>query len=102
MTAPGTETGTNSALRPGAALAALAGAQFTVVLSTSIVNVALPAVRDGVGLSDSGMSWVVNAYGLAFGALLLPGGRVADLLGGVLTERLGWPWVFHALAPAPR
>ncbi|MFD0275031.1 MFS transporter [Kitasatospora sp. NPDC127111] len=82
MAAPGTETGTNSALRPGAAaLAALAGAQFTVVLSTSIVNVALPAVRDGIGLSESGMSWVVNAYGLAFGALLLPGGRVADLLG---------------------
>lgn len=67
--------------RSGAALAALAGAQFVVTLSTSIVNVALPAVRDGIGLSDSGMSWVVNAYGLAFGALLLPGGRAADLLG---------------------
>lgn len=66
---------------PGAALAVLAGAQFAVVLSTSIVNVALPAVRDGIGLSDSGMSWVVNSYGLAFGALLLPGGRAADLLG---------------------
>ncbi|MFJ3977416.1 MFS transporter [Streptomyces sp. NPDC090021] len=64
-----------------AALAALAAAQFAVTLSTSIVNVALPAVRDGVGLSDAGMSWVVNAYGLAFGALLLPGGRAADLLG---------------------
>ncbi len=65
----------------GAALTALAGAQFTVTLSTSIVNVALPAVRDGVGLSDSGMAWVVNAYGLAFGALLLLGGRAADLVG---------------------
>ncbi|MFI6845094.1 MFS transporter [Kitasatospora sp. NPDC050467] len=69
------------AVRPGAALAVLAGAQFAVVLSTSIVNVALPAVRDGIGLSDAGMSWVVNAYGLAFGALLLPGGRAADLFG---------------------
>ncbi|MFC9585040.1 MFS transporter [Streptomyces yangpuensis] len=64
-----------------ATLAALAAAQFAVTLSTSIVNVALPAVRDGVGLSDAGMSWVVTAYGLAFGALLLLGGRAADLLG---------------------
>ncbi|MEU8512915.1 MFS transporter [Kitasatospora sp. NPDC048722] len=66
---------------PGAALAALAGAQFTVMLATSIVNVALPQIRAGVGLSDSGTTWVVNAYGLAFGALLLAGGRAADLLG---------------------
>ncbi|MFC9817633.1 MFS transporter [Streptomyces virginiae] len=64
-----------------ATLATLAAAQFAVTLGTSIVNVALPAVRDGVGLSDAGMSWVVNAYGLAFGALLLLGGRAADLLG---------------------
>ncbi len=67
--------------RPGAALAALAAAQFTVMLATSIVNVALPQIRSGVGLSDSGTTWVVNAYGLAFGALLLAGGRAADLLG---------------------
>ncbi|WP_042421237.1 DHA2 family efflux MFS transporter permease subunit [Streptacidiphilus anmyonensis] len=66
---------------PGAALAALAGAQFPVMLATSIVNVALPQIRSGVGLSDSGTTWVVNAYGLAFGALLLAGGRAADLLG---------------------
>ncbi|MFG2485621.1 MFS transporter [Streptomyces virginiae] len=66
---------------PGAALAALAGAQFTVMLATSIVNVALPQIRDGVGLSDNGTTWVVNAYGLAFGALLLAGGRAADLIG---------------------
>ncbi len=66
---------------PGAALAALAGAQFTVMLATSIVNVALPQIRAGAGLSDGGTTWVVNAYGLAFGALLLAGGRAADLLG---------------------
>ncbi|MFJ8742428.1 MFS transporter [Embleya sp. NPDC127516] len=65
----------------GRVLAVLAAAQFAVVLSTSIVNVALPQVRDGIGLSGDGMAWVVNAYGLAFGALLLPGGRLADLLG---------------------
>ncbi|MFD5426470.1 MFS transporter [Streptomyces sp. NPDC127084] len=67
--------------RSGAVLAALAGAQFTVMLATSIVNVALPQIRVGVGLSDGGTTWVVNAYGLAFGALLLAGGRAADLLG---------------------
>ncbi|WP_406186766.1 MFS transporter [Streptomyces sp. NBC_01006] len=66
---------------PGSALAALAAAQFTVMLATSIVNVALPQIRAGTGLTDSGTTWVVNAYGLAFGALLLAGGRVADLLG---------------------
>ncbi|MER7465334.1 MFS transporter [Streptomyces sp. NPDC097981] len=69
------------AARPGAVLAALAAAQFTVMLATSIVNVALPQIRAGVGLSDGATTWVVNAYGLAFGALLLAGGRVADLLG---------------------
>ncbi|WP_083974332.1 MFS transporter [Kitasatospora mediocidica] len=67
--------------RPGAVLAALAAAQFTVMLATSIVNVALPQIRAGVGLSDGGTTWVVNAYGLAFGALLLAGGRAGDLLG---------------------
>ncbi|MGW1990987.1 MFS transporter [Embleya sp. NPDC001921] len=69
------------AASPGVILGVLAAAQFVVVLSTSIVNVALPQVRDGVGLSGTGMAWVINAYGLAFGALLLPGGRAADLVG---------------------
>ncbi|MBN0048549.1 MFS transporter [Streptomyces actuosus] len=67
--------------RHAAALWALAAAQFTVMLATSIVNVALPQIRTGVGLSDDGTTWVVNAYGLTFGALLLAGGRAADLLG---------------------
>ncbi|MEU3859977.1 MFS transporter [Streptomyces sp. NPDC028722] len=74
-------TGTTRRVRPRAALAALAGAQFTVMLATSVVNVALPRIRAGVGLSDGGTTWVVNAYGLAFGALLLAGGRAADLFG---------------------
>ncbi|MEU6084413.1 MFS transporter [Streptomyces sp. NPDC047108] len=66
---------------PGIVLAALAAGQFIVMLATSIVNVALPQIREGVGLSESGTTWVVNAYSLAFGALLLAGGRAADLLG---------------------
>ena len=72
---------TAPAPRRAAILAALAAAQFTVMLATSIVNVALPQIRTGVGLSDGDITWVVNAYGLAFGALLLAGGRAGDLLG---------------------
>ncbi|WP_344445271.1 MFS transporter, partial [Kitasatospora nipponensis] len=72
---------TVAAPRPAAVLTVLAAAQFTVMLATSIVNVGLPQIRAGVGLSDGGTTWVVNAYGLAFGALLLAGGRAADLLG---------------------
>ncbi|MEU6220976.1 MFS transporter [Streptomyces sp. NPDC047022] len=76
------QTGPASAApRPGAVLAALAAGQFIIMVATSIVNVALPHIRSGVGLSDSGTTWVVNAYSLAFGALLLAGGRAADLLG---------------------
>ena len=63
------------------AVAVLATAQFLVLLSTSIVNVALPSVRDGLGLGDASLTWVVNAYVLAFGALLLLGGRLADVFG---------------------
>jgi MFS family permease len=62
-------------------LAVLATAQFLVVLSTSIVNVALPQIRTGLGLSTAGLSWVVNAYVLVFGALLLLGGRTGDVYG---------------------
>ncbi|MEW9552380.1 MFS transporter [Nonomuraea sp. NPDC050783] len=62
-------------------LAVLATAQFLVVLSTSIVNVALPELRTGLGLGPAGLSWVVNAYVLAFGSLLLLGGRSGDVYG---------------------
>ncbi|MFL6114858.1 MAG: DHA2 family efflux MFS transporter permease subunit [Catenulispora sp.] len=56
-------------------------AQFMVVLDVSIVNVALPAMRDSLGLSTTGVQWVVNAYALGFAGLLLFGGRAADLFG---------------------
>ncbi|MCF3131480.1 MFS transporter [Streptomyces olivochromogenes] len=62
-------------------LAVLATAQFLVVLSTSIVNVALPQIRAGLDLSDTSQAWTVNAYVLVFGALLLPGGRAGDVYG---------------------
>ena len=51
------------------------------MLDTSIVNVALPSIQSDLGLTATGLTWVVNAYALAFGGLLLTFGRVADLIG---------------------
>ncbi|MEH3054016.1 MAG: DHA2 family efflux MFS transporter permease subunit [Patulibacter minatonensis] len=62
-------------------LTVLALAQFMVVLDVTIVNVALPDIQRELGFSAEGLQWIVNAYTLAFGGLLLLGGRVADLLG---------------------
>lgn len=64
-----------------AVLAVCCLAQFMVVLDVSIVNVALPQMRDALGLSVVGQQWVVNAYTLTFAGLLLLGGRAADLFG---------------------
>ncbi len=56
-------------------------AQFMVILDVSIVNVALPSIHDGLGFSETGLQWVVNAYTLTFAGFLLLGGRASDLLG---------------------
>jgi len=52
-----------------------------VVLDNTIVNVALPSAQAGLGFGTDGRPWIVTAYALAFGALLLPGGRISDMLG---------------------
>lgn len=65
----------------GLALVVLATAQLMVVLDATIVNVALPHIQHALGFSGSGLEWVVNAYALTFGGLLLLGGRAGDLLG---------------------
>ena len=52
-----------------------------VVLDATIVNVALPHIQHALGFSGSGLEWVVNAYALTFGGLLLLGGRAGDILG---------------------
>ena len=62
-------------------LALLCGAFFMVILDASIVFVALPSIGGDLGFSDQGLQWVVSAYALTFGGLLLLGGRAADLLG---------------------
>src|SRR5262244_2718787 len=67
--------------RLGLALLVLATAQLMVVLDATIVNVALPHIQRALGFSGSGLEWVVNAYALTFGGLLLLGGRAGDLLG---------------------
>src|SRR6266568_3693217 len=67
--------------RPGLALLLLASAQLMVVLDATIVNVALPHIQRALGFSGSGLEWVVNAYALTFGGLLLLGGRAGDRFG---------------------
>jgi EmrB/QacA subfamily drug resistance transporter len=67
--------------RLGLALAVIATAQLMVVLDGTIVNVALPHIQTALGFSGTNLEWVVNAYTLVFGGLLLLGGRSGDLLG---------------------
>jgi EmrB/QacA subfamily drug resistance transporter len=63
------------------ALAFIALAQLMVVLDATIVNIALPSAQADLGISDGNKQWVITAYALAFGGLLLFGGRIADLWG---------------------
>ena len=69
------------ASRRGIALALILGSQLMMTLDTSIITTALPHVQRQFGFSQSGLSWVQNAYVLAFGGLLLLGARAGDLLG---------------------
>lgn len=62
-------------------LVLLALTQFLVVLDSSIVNVALPAIKESLGFSDGSLQWILTAYVLTFGGFLLLGGRAADLYG---------------------
>ncbi|SDL06689.1 MFS transporter [Streptomyces indicus] len=63
------------------ALVFIALAQLMVVLDATIVNIALPTAQQDLGISDGNRQWVITAYALAFGGLLLFGGRIADLWG---------------------
>src|SRR5947199_9996346 len=62
-------------------LAVIVAAQFMVVLDVAIVNVALPSIRTDLHFSQESLQWVITAYSIFFGGLLLLGGRAADLLG---------------------
>jgi EmrB/QacA subfamily drug resistance transporter len=63
------------------ALAVLVAVQFMVVLDVAIVNVALPTIKTDLHFSETGLQWVITAYSIFFGGILLLGGRMADLLG---------------------
>src|SRR5881227_200910 len=62
-------------------LSLLVVAQFMVVLDVAIVNVALPTIKNDLNFSQDGLQWVITAYAIVFGGVLLLGGRMADLLG---------------------
>jgi EmrB/QacA subfamily drug resistance transporter len=63
------------------ALAAIVGAQFMVVLDIAIVNVALPAIKGDLHFAQQNLPWVISAYAILFGGVLLLGGRMADVFG---------------------
>src|SRR6266516_5759978 len=64
-------------------------AQLMVILDLTVMNIALPSAQRALGFTTADRQWVVTAYTLAFGSLLLPGGRLADLLGRKVTLLTG-------------
>jgi EmrB/QacA subfamily drug resistance transporter len=72
---------TETRARPGIALALILTCQLMLVLDATVMNVALPRIRTDLGFTPAGLSWVMNAYTLVFGGLLLLGGRLGDLFG---------------------
>jgi len=62
-------------------LAVIASATLMIVLDASIINIALPSAQASLGLSDTARPWVITAYALSFGGLLLLGGRLGDRFG---------------------
>lgn len=77
---PGADSGT-PARRPGVVLAVILVTQLMVILDGTVVNIAMPHIQQALHFSPSSLSWVQNAYALAFGGLLLLGARAGDLLG---------------------
>jgi EmrB/QacA subfamily drug resistance transporter len=67
--------------RRWSALALIVTAQFMVILDVAIVNVALPSIKSDLSFSQANLQWVISAYAIMFGGVLLLGGRLADLLG---------------------
>ncbi|MFH6959450.1 MFS transporter [Flavobacterium aquidurense] len=78
------------------ALFLLCTAQFIVIMDTSIIGVALPAIKADLGYSQSGLQWIFNAYVILFGGFLLLGGRLSDLFGA----RKIFMWGFVILSAA--
>jgi EmrB/QacA subfamily drug resistance transporter len=72
---------TNSERRRWLVLAVTVAAQFMVIVDVAVVNVALPAIKHDLDFSQESLQWVITAYSILFGGMLLLGGRLADLLG---------------------
>jgi EmrB/QacA subfamily drug resistance transporter len=81
VTAPAHGRTTRRPDRRGVALALVLGAQLMIILDLTVVNIALPSIASGLHFSEPNLSWVLNAYTLTFGGLLLLGGRAGDILG---------------------
>ena len=79
------------------ALVVLCAGMLMIVLDETIVNVALPSIQDDLGFSQSSLAWVVNAYLITFGGLLLLAGRLGDLIG-----RSASSWPASPCSPPPR
>src|SRR4051795_5023820 len=62
-------------------LAVIGVAQLMVILDATIVNIALPSAQQDLGFSDDSRQWIITAYALTFGSLLLLGGRIGDIFG---------------------
>ena len=75
------KTATTSEWRRWLVLAVTVAAQFMVVVDVAVVNVALPAIKHDLHFSQESLQWVITAYSILFGGMLLLGGRLADLLG---------------------
>lgn len=78
------------------ALALLCLANFMVIMDTSIIGVALPAIKEALGYSQESLQWVFNAYVIFFGGFLLLGGRLSDLFG----QKRMFMWGFLILTAA--
>jgi len=78
---PATSGAARRGHHPALALAIIAGSQLMVVLDATIVNIALPHIQTALKFSTTNLTWVLNAYTLTFGGLLLLGGRAGDILG---------------------
>jgi EmrB/QacA subfamily drug resistance transporter len=72
------------------ALGVLSLAQFLVILDTSIIGIALPEIQAALDFDDAGLQWVFNAYVIAFGGVLLLGGRLSDIFGARLIFVIGF------------
>ncbi|WP_329113697.1 MFS transporter [Streptomyces sp. NBC_01465] len=104
----GTETGTGFARRDRLVLAVCLAAGFTTLLDQSVLNIAVPSLRDALSADAAQVQWIVAGYSLAFGLALVPGGRLGDLHGrkpyflfgmalfvaaGILSSCAGNAWV---------